>query len=398
MPHIVFNKFNKQLVTPSKKDDVTFNFQAKSYDFTQKERNAEYKICVTNDNKEFLLTLKMKDENYLLKADKVTRVTPVQLIKDSLNSYLSAVEGNIVFSNTQDASQKVRPDQEYLKDIDYFINDFKTNNEIQIEIGFGSGRHLLHQAKENPNIQFIGLEIHTPSIEQLLKQLKIQEINNVLVVNYDARLFMEFIDSNKVGRIFVHFPVPWDKKPHRRIYSNAFINEALRVLKMDGTLELRTDSRKYFDYCTQLLTNLNTGKITIDINKDLAISSKYEDRWKKQGKNIYDVVLSCNQIDEDINLDYNFTFENDLEFDEIIKTLSTKAVIEDDYFIHVEDIFKIEGEDNSGLIQVTFGSFDRPLSKYILIRNKKAKYFQDLPLPTSSNMKAHNKIKEMIEK
>ena len=398
MPHIVFNKFNKQLVTPSKKDGVTFNFQAKSHDFTQKERNAEYKICVTNDNKEFLLTLKMKDENYLLKADKVTRVTPVQLIKDSLNSYLSAVEGNIVFSNTQDASQKVRPDQEYLKDIDYFINDFKTNNEIQIEIGFGSGRHLLHQAKENPNIQFIGLEIHTPSIEQLLKQLKIQEINNVLVVNYDARLFMEFIDSNKVGRIFVHFPVPWDKKPHRRIYSNAFINEALRVLKMDGTLELRTDSRKYFDYCTQLLTNLNTGKITIDINKDLAISSKYEDRWKKQGKNIYDVVLSCNQIDEDINLDYNFTFENDLEFDEIIKTLSTKAVIEDDYFIHVEDIFKIEGEDNSGLIQVTFGSFDRPLSKYILIRNKKAKYFQDLPLPTSSNMKAHNKIKEMIEK
>ena len=125
---------------------------------------------------------------------------------------------------------------------------------------------------------------------------------------------------------------------------------------MDGTLELRTDSRKYFDYCTQLLTNLNTGKITIDINKDLAISSKYEDRWKKQGKNIYDVVLSCNQIDEDINLDYNFTFENDLEFDEIIKTLSTKAVIEDDYFIHVEDIFKIEGEDNSGLIQVTFES------------------------------------------
>ena len=398
MPHIVFNKFNEQLVTPSKKGDVTFNFQAKSYNFTQKERNTEYKICVTNDNKEFLLTLKMKDENYLLKADKVTRVTPVQLIKDSLNSYISVVEGNIVFSNTQDASQKVRPDQEYLKDIDYFINNFKTNKEIQIEIGFGSGRHLLHQAKENPDIQFIGLEIHTPSIEQLLKQLKIQEISNILVVNYDARLFMEFIDSNKVGRIFVHFPVPWDKKPHRRIYSNAFINEALRVLKMDGTLELRTDSRKYFDYCTQLLTNLNTGKITIDINKDLAISSKYEDRWKKQGKNIYDVVLSCNQIDEDINLDYNFTFENDLEFDEIIKTLSTKAVIEDDYFIHVEDIFKIEGEVNSGLIQVTFGSFDRPLSKYILVRNKKAKYFQDLPLPTSSNMKAHNKIKEMIEK
>ncbi len=48
MPHIVFNKYNKQLVTPSKKDDVTFNFQAKSYNFTQKERNTEYKISVTS--------------------------------------------------------------------------------------------------------------------------------------------------------------------------------------------------------------------------------------------------------------------------------------------------------------------------------------------------------------
>ncbi len=80
---------------------------------------------------------------------------------------------------------------------------------------------------------------------------------------------MEFIDSNKVGKIFVHFPVPWDKKPHRRIYSNEFIDEALRVLMPKGTLELRSDSRKYFDYCVELLTNLNSGKITIDINKRL---------------------------------------------------------------------------------------------------------------------------------
>ena len=398
MPHIVFDNFNKQLETPSKNGDVSFSFIAKSYNFTSKDRNTEYKICAKKENKEFLLTLKEKDEKYLLKADKVTRVTPVQIVKDALNSYVKEVEGNIVFSNTQNFNQKVKPTQKYLKDIDYFLNDFETEKEINIEIGFGSGRHLLHQAKENPDIQFIGLEIHTPSIEQLLKQTQIQEIENILVVNYDARLFMEFINSNKVGRIFVHFPVPWDKKPHRRIYSNAFINEALRVLKLNGTLELRTDSRKYFDYCSELLTNLPKGRITIDINKDLKVSSKYEDRWKKQGKNIYDVVLESFQEDEDINLDYDFSFDKKVEFNEIIKTISTKAVVEDDYFIHVEDIFTIEDKSNSGLIQITFGSFDRPLSKYILIEDKSAKYFQDLPLPTSANIKAHNKLKEMLEK
>jgi tRNA (guanine-N7-)-methyltransferase len=398
MPHIVFDKFNKQLVTPSKNDDVAFNFIAKSYNFTEKIRNTEYKICVTKENKEFLLTLKNKDDNYLLKSDKVTRVSPVQLVKDALNDYIKAVEANIIFSNTQNFNQKLKPTQEYLKNIDYFINDFKSDKEIQIEIGFGSGRHLLHQAKENPEVQFIGLEIHSPSVEQLLKQVQLQELDNILIVNYDARLFMEFIDSNKVEKIFVHFPVPWDKKPHRRVYSNEFINEALRVLKLEGTLELRTDSRKYFDYCSELLTNLSTGRITIDINKDLAVSSKYEDRWKKQGKNIYDVILSCNQEDENINFDFDFSFDEDINYDEIIKTISTKSIVKDGYFVHIEDMFVIEGKENSGLVQVTFGSFDRPLSKYILINNKKASYFQELPLPTNSNIKAHKMIKEMLQK
>jgi len=397
MPHIVFNKKNKELVTPSKYGQISFDFVAKSYNFSDQTRKTEYKIAVQKDNKKFFLTLKQKEGNSLLKVDKITRISPVQIVKDAINSYGKIVDANIIFSNTQNINQKIKPDEKYLKDIDFFINDFKTDKEIQIEIGFGSGRHLLHQAKTNPNIQFIGLEIHTPSIEQLLKQIRIQNIKNILVVSYDARLFMEFINSNKVGRIFVHFPVPWDKKPHRRIFSNAFINEALRVLKIDGTLELRTDSRKYFDYCTQLLTNLPKGKIVIDINKDLEISSKYEDRWKKQGKNIYDVTLYCDQKDNDIDLKYDFTFSEDIQFDDIIKNLPMKAIIEDDFFIHIEDIFVIENRSNSGLIQVTFGSFDRPLSKYILVEDKKAKYFQELPLPSSANIKAHKKLKEILK-
>ncbi len=397
MPHITFNSPKKELLVPSELDGTKFNFIAKSYNFTQKPRVPEYKICVERENKEFLLTLKNKDEDFILKADKVTRVTPVQLVKDSINSYINIIEAKVLFSNTQNFSQKLKPTKSFLKDINYFVNEFKTNKEIQIEIGFGSGRHLLYQAKNNPDVQFIGLEIHTPSIEQLLKQLEIQNIENVLVVNYDARLFMEFIKSNQVGKIFVHFPVPWDKKPHRRIYSNAFINEALRVLKLDGTLELRTDSRKYFDYCVALLTNLSKGKIVIDINKDLEVSSKYEDRWKRQGKNIYDVVLTCNQLDKELDLNYDFSFNQNIDYEQIIKTLSTKAVVKDDFFIHIEDLFTIENKENSGLIQVTFGSFDRPLSKYVLIKDGKASYFQDLPLPTSANIKAHNQLKEMLK-
>ncbi|MCT7609578.1 tRNA (guanosine(46)-N7)-methyltransferase TrmB [Aliarcobacter butzleri] len=395
MPHIVFEK-NELLKTPSIKDGVSFEFIAKSYNFTSTPRRDEYKIAVKDQDKDFLLSIKPKDDDLMIKSDKVTRLSPVSLIKKALNYYVELNNSKILFSNTNNLQVKKELKNEYLKDINYFVDDFKTDKEIQIEIGFGSGRHLLHQAKSNPNIQFIGLEIHYPSIEQLLKQLEIQNITNVLVVNYDARLFMEFIESNKVGRIFVHFPVPWDKKPHRRIYSNEFVNEALRVLRIGGTLELRTDSRKYFDFCTEVLTNLPKGRITIDINKDLAVSSKYEDRWKKQGKNIYDVVLEAWNEDENINLNYDFSFDFEANFNKIINSIPKKSMIEKNFFVHIEEIYTILEKDNSGLIKITMGNFDRPVTKYILIENKRISYYQGNPLPTSANIDAHKKLIEIL--
>lgn len=397
MPHILFEK-NDLIKVPSIKNDIEFDFIAKSYNFTQKERKTEYRIAVKNQNKDFMLSLKPKDENFMIKADKVTRISPVALIKSALNAYVELNNAKVLFSNTNNLVVKEDTVHEYLKDINYFVNDFKTTKEIQIEIGFGSGRHLLHQAKTNPNIQFIGLEIHYPSIEQLLKQLELQNITNVLVVNYDARLFMEFIESNKVGKIFVHFPVPWDKKPHRRIYSNEFVNEALRVLKIGGTLELRTDSRKYFDFCTEVLTNLPKGKITIDINKDLAVSSKYEDRWKKQGKNIYDVILEAWNEDEKIDLNIDFSFDFKIDFSKILISIPTKSIIEKNYFVHLEELYVIENMENSGLVKVTMGNFDRPVTKYLLVKDGFISYYQGNPLPTSSNINAHKKLKEILNK
>ena len=397
MPHIVFEK--KELITtPSSKDGVDFKFIAKSYNFTEKVRKIEYKIALENKGKELLLSLKTKDDNFMIKADKVTRISPVTIMKNALNAYVNLNEANVLFTNTNNLKFKDEAKNEYLKDINYYVDDFNTDKEIQIEIGFGSGRHLLHQAKTNPDVQFVGLEIHYPSIEQLLKQLELQNITNVLVVNYDARLFMEFIESNKVGKIFVHFPVPWDKKPHRRIYSNEFVNESLRVLKPNGTLELRTDSRKYFDFCTEVLTNLPKGKITIDINKDLAVSSKYEDRWKKQGKNIYDVVLEAQDIDENINLNFDFSFDFKVDYENTLKTIPTKSIIETNYFIHIEELYIIEKTNNSGLIKLTMGNFDRPVTKYLYVNEGKISYYQGNPLPTSSNINAHKKLKEILNK
>ena len=171
-----------------------------------------------------------------------------------------------------------------LKNIEYFASGFSIDKEVRVEVGFGSGRHILHQAAQNPDILFIGIEIHRPSIEQVLKQITIQNLDNLYVLDYDARLFMELIPSNIVEKVYVHFPVPWDKKPHRRVISTSFIQEARRVLKIDGQLELRTDSENYYAYSYETFISFNKTTLNINKNKDIAINSKYEDRWKKMEK------------------------------------------------------------------------------------------------------------------
>ena len=121
MPHIVFER--KELITtPSQKDGVDFEFIAKSYNFTQKTRKTEYRIALKNQGKEFLLSLKPKDENFMIKADKVTRLSPVTLVKNALNAYVSLNNANVLFSNTHNLKLKDESKSEYLKDINYFVD------------------------------------------------------------------------------------------------------------------------------------------------------------------------------------------------------------------------------------------------------------------------------------
>ena len=78
----------------------------------------------------------------------------------------------------------------------------------------------------------------------------------------------------------------------------------------------------------------------------------------------------------------------------------TKAQLEiiKNYFVHIEELYKILNKNNSGLIKVTMGNFDRPVTKYLLVIDGKISYYQGNPLPTSSNIEADKKLKEILSK
>ncbi|HIQ50934.1 MAG TPA: tRNA (guanosine(46)-N7)-methyltransferase TrmB, partial [Nautiliaceae bacterium] len=139
MPHIVIDKI-KEINYPIKVEEVEFLFKAENL------------IAVKIDNQNFFIKVRKKDSGYLVKYDKITRPI-ISNLKKAYKSFANLNEANILFENIEGIKEKI-PNKNLL--------DVSSNlDEVDIvEVGFGSGRHLLYLAKENPNKTILGVEIH----------------------------------------------------------------------------------------------------------------------------------------------------------------------------------------------------------------------------------------------
>lgn len=386
MPHALLASFDFP-ETPVTHDGITYEFITRPY-----KRHGV--IGVEAEGHHFLLKYIQKDNGTLVKTDKTTRIPKLGIIKKAINGF-GDVSGAVV-ANTNTNITKKDPEYPNYKDLEFFLSEFAYDKEIWVEVGFGSGRHLLHNAKTNPDVIHIGLEIHKPSAEQVLKQCKLQHIDNLFVVDFDARIFLEILPANSVKRIFVHFPVPWDKAPHRRVMSKGFIDEAVTVLEENGTLELRTDSKAYMDYSYALFMDLDTCRLDAKKNHFLEVSSKYEDRWKKMEKDFYDLTFTNVKQSKPKKRDFDFRFKNGIPFEEFVERIGTETILEKEYLISAKEKYPM-AETGSGLVKLTMGAFGTPQSLYLLFADGRVEYYPKIPYPTQANIQAHKKLEAIID-
>jgi len=387
MPHIKVKPFNTAVFETKIPESSLLTFRAKA------QNRGDELWGVKLEGKEFLLQAKYFDDHVLIKYDKVTRPLKVNLLKEALAKVAEELELEIIASNIAQHKES-RYASAYEKRIEDFEEMDFPFEKVCVEVGFGSGRHLLYQANKHPDTLYIGLEIHTPSAQQVLKQIDLQGLKNIWVVNYDARLFLEMLPSNLLERIYVHFPVPWDKKPHRRVISPQFLEESMRVLRKGGVLELRTDSDNYFAYALETFFAVPKTEVHVRKNADLEVTSKYEARWKRMQKDIYDLYVTALETSAPRETVGEFNFNIVKYRKGIEERLPQKALVEKDYFVHIERLYKV-GEKRL-LVKCSFGSFDRPEHKYILLTDEGCRYFVSPPVKTRVNHKAHQKLTELL--
>ncbi|MBZ7969891.1 tRNA (guanosine(46)-N7)-methyltransferase TrmB [Campylobacter sp. RM3125] len=389
MPNFRVKKI-KELILPFKKDEVELEWMA--------ENNNVILIYTKVNEESFFLQIKKEENYFIIKGDKHTKPSKIAYLQKSLQVFKD------YFCNSEDIVSEafafkhnalIEKTSLIAFDFDQLLSKLK--GRIYIEIGFGSGRHLLYQAQNNPDILIIGVEIYNPAITQVAKLAKSQNLSNIILIQSDARLLLSALESNSVEKIFLHFPVPWDKKPHRRVIAKNFCLECARVLGKNGRFELRTDSYEYFDFTLKQFLNFNTPKFSLKKNEKLEISSKYEDRWKRQNKDIFDLwVWNLDRVCSESNLDdFNFsdiTFNtNDLILLE--KNFKNFTLKGDDYFLHFENLYQTK----RGLIfKIAFGAFNKPEHCYICVNNKIEFLFKK-PFKIKENLKAMEKLKKVLK-
>ena len=121
------------------------------------------------------------------------------------------------------------------------------SKDIWLEIGFGGGEHLVHQAKANPNVGFIGCEPFVNGVAMLLGQIERESIKNIRIYPGDVRDLFDVLPESSVSKAFLLYPDPWPKKRHhrRRFVTQDYLWSLARVMQENCELRIATDVESY---------------------------------------------------------------------------------------------------------------------------------------------------------
>ena len=119
--------------------------------------------------------------------------------------------------------------------------------EVWLEIGFGSGEHLVWQAEHHRHAGFIGCEPFINGVASLLGKIETLGLDTIRIHDGDARDVLAWLPPNSISRIFILFPDPWPKKRHqkRRLVSPDAVADFARVLRQGAELRFASDSGDY---------------------------------------------------------------------------------------------------------------------------------------------------------
>lgn len=166
-----------------------------------------------------------------------------------------------------------------------------------LEIGFGMGETTARIAESCPQNDYLGVEVHTPGVGALCKQIAEKGLTNLRLCQHDAvEVVRDMLPEGSLDGIHVFFPDPWHKKRHnkRRLIQPPFVALLSSRLKPGGYFHCATDWEEYGQQMLEVLTGEPTLENTADgfaPRPDYRPLTKFENRGLRLGHGVWDVIF-----------------------------------------------------------------------------------------------------------
>ncbi|TAL60833.1 MAG: tRNA (guanosine(46)-N7)-methyltransferase TrmB [Legionella sp.] len=176
---------------------------------------------------------------------------------------------------------------------------FDREADTVAEIGFGMGHSLFTMAKNQPELNYVGIEVHQAGVGSLVADLHEHQLKNVRVVAHDAvEVFRTQLADNSLAGVQIFFPDPWHKKRHhkRRLIQKEFIQLLVQKIRPGGFVHCATD---WQDYAEHILDVLNDEPHLLNTQTDGGYSpkpasrplTKFEQRGERLGHGVWDMIF-----------------------------------------------------------------------------------------------------------
>lgn len=159
---------------------------------------------------------------------------------------------------------------------------------VWLEIGFGGGEHLAHQAACHPDIGFIGAEPFVNGVAKLLAQIEAKQLANIRIHDGDARYVLESLPDAGLERVYLLYPDPWPKARHnkRRFVGSANLAQIHRVLKPGGLFLFASDIADYVAWTRSHVADHGGFVEEGDGTEPFAdwVETRYEAKARREGR------------------------------------------------------------------------------------------------------------------
>jgi tRNA (guanine-N7-)-methyltransferase len=176
---------------------------------------------------------------------------------------------------------------------------FGNSNPIHIEIGMGKGQFIMELAKQNPDINYLGIEKYSSVLVRAIeKREKEPDMTNLFFIRMDAEYIENVFAAGEVSQIYLNFSDPWPKDRHakRRLTSTHYFDFYNKILIPDGKVIFKTDNRPLFDFSLEQVTEAGwkLESYTYDLHNseynEGNIMTEYEAKFSAMGTPINRLV------------------------------------------------------------------------------------------------------------